>query len=125
MPFAEDGLAVEVHHLFLGAADEVPGSGGGGDLPERLLRPEDPVVEQAPQMVVWGVLPHVRRSCQEQQVAGRPRERLVLGGGRTTGERFRELVALRFPHASALGGGAQLVGLVKDDKVVRSGLRIG
>ena len=118
MPLPEDRESLEVHHLFLGAPDEMARAGFPGKPAEGLLSAKDLVVEQAPKVVVGRVLAHVRSRGKQQQVAGRPGQGGVLRYGRTAGQRLRELVSLRLPDSTVVAGGAELVGFVKDYEVV-------
>ena len=90
---------VEVDHLLLGAADEVPQPGVGRELLEGVEGGEGVRQQQAPQVVVGVVLAHVRSGRQQQQVLGGPGELpsvLVVGLG--AGQGLGQPVAARLAH---------------------------
>ena len=107
-------------HLLLGPADEVSVSRLPRKLIERIVGRERIWKQEAPQSVVGVVFPHVRCGRQQQHMLGRPVQcpRLAVGSG--TGDSFRQFIAVRFPYPEIrLTICRQLMGLVKDNQIVR------
>ena len=129
---AVERATLQVPHLLLGAPEEVAAPLASREAPERFAGREDVGVQQPPQVMVGGVLPHVGRRGQQQEVAGGPAEAGVLGAwgrvpgvwratgvrGRAAGQRLRQAVPPGLARAPVVCGGRQLVGLVEDDQVV-------
>ena len=115
---------VEVDHLLLGAADEVPLPGVRGEFLEGVKGGKGIRQEQTPQVVVGVVLAHVRGGRQQQQVLRGPGELpTVLVVGLRTGQGFGQPVPVRLAHPEVrLAVSRQLVGFVEDDEVVGVGL---
>ena len=123
LALAVERPALQVHHLFLGAADEVAGAGRGRKAPTRLAGGEDVRVEQSPEVVVGRILAHVRRGGEQQKVSHAPRQAAVLARrGGAARQRFRQLVALRLVDAAPHRLRRQLVRFVEHHQVVGRGL---
>ena len=80
-------------------------------------------VQQAPEMVVGGILAHVRGGGQQQQMAGAPAQPGVVAFRRgAAGQGFRQPIAAGLAGAVVVRGRRQLVRFVKDRKIVGGGV---
>ena len=111
-PLRIERSAVELDHLLLRPANEVPPALRLGERPERVERRERVGCQQPPEAVVGEVLPHVRRRGQQQDVRRRPAEFPPRIVGRQSRERLGETVAIRLVDGQVLPlVGGQLVRL--------------
>ncbi len=103
-----NGRAVKAHHIFLHAPQQIALFLGRGQSAKGLSAGKQLWLQQPPQKIVGIVLAHVGRGRHQQQVAVLP------------GDLLRHLVAARLVYRQVrVKSGTQLVGLVKDDQVVR------
>ena len=116
--------ALQIHHLLLGAAQEVARAGLRREAAARLAGGEGVRVQQPPQVVIGRILAHVRRGGEQQQVPAPPRQAAVVAPRRgAAGQRLGQLIAARLGGAVVNGGGGQLVRFVEHHQVV--GRRVG
>ena len=141
LPLPVERVALQVHHLLLGAADEVALTLPGRVAAQCLRGSEGMVVEEPPEVEPGRLLAHVGGRGQEEEMPRRPGEageRVAAAGGgvRARGAALRRRSALRRGAGQRLGEavaagpgdpapgarGAQLVGLVEHHQVVRGDL---
>ena len=129
LPFPVERAAREVHHLLLGAADEVALPLLRCVAPQGLRRSEGVMVEQPPEVEPGRLPAHVGSGGEQQEMLCRPGEsgepdiagdvRVRAAARRDAGQRLGKLVPARLGLAVLGPGGAQLVGLVEHHQVVR------